>query len=65
VTVTTVIKQLIGQQIRKDLVLRPRWKPENINISSHDQTQELVIGGGTGDVSYAIVSTSVDYVSPF
>ena len=64
-TVTTAIKQLIGQQIRKDLVVRPRWKPENINVSNHDQTAELVIGGGTGDVSYAIVSTSVDYTSPF
>ncbi len=30
-----------------------------IRIESHDREQELVIGGGTGDVSYCVVCTSV------
>lgn len=54
------LKQLIGHQARKELATRPRVRTSTIRISSHDQEQELVIGGGS-DVSYAIVSTAVDY----
>ncbi|CDN46825.1 hypothetical protein [Neorhizobium galegae] len=56
-------KQLIAHQTRKELVSRPRVRTSTIRIESHDQEQELVIGGGS-DVSYAVVQTSVDYSPP-
>jgi len=59
----SAIKQLIGHQNRRDLVTRPRVRTSTIRIESHDQEQELVIGGGS-DVSYAVIQTSVNYTPP-
>ncbi|MBB4236379.1 hypothetical protein [Rhizobium esperanzae] len=59
----SALKLLIGHQARKELVSRPRVPTSTIRIESHDQEQELVVGGGS-DVSYAAVQTSVDYKPP-
>ncbi len=54
------LKSLIGHQILKDVTTRPRIRGTTLRIEDHDQELEMVIGGGS-DVSYAVISTSVDY----
>ncbi len=57
------LKSLIGHQILKDVTTRPRVRSTTLRIEDHDQDLEMVIGGGS-DVSYAVVSTSINYVPP-
>lgn len=55
------LKTFVGHQVLKKLA-RPRRRGRSTSIPDHDQEQELVVGGS--DVSYAIVSTAVDYSPP-
>ncbi|TAV14721.1 hypothetical protein [Rhizobium ruizarguesonis] len=59
-----IMKGFVDQQILKAQLLKPRRHGTSISIPNHDRQQELVIGDNRGDVSYAIVSTSVDYTPP-
>lgn len=56
-----VLKDNIKQQIAADAVARPRLRASTIRIASHDRELELVVGGQTGDISYSIIETTLDY----
>jgi len=60
----TAFRALIQSEMRKQLLTRPRYQPTLVNTARHDETQELVIGGGTGDVSYCVVKTTIDWTPP-
>lgn len=58
------LKNTIRQQILKEALAKPRTRVNTIRIASHDREQELVIGGQAGDISYSIVSTTLNYEPP-
>lgn len=57
-----IIKGFVDQRILKAQLLKPRRHGTSISIPTHDRQQELVIGDNPGDVSYAVIATSVDYI---
>lgn len=53
------LKTNLKTSILKDSLTELRVTVSTIRIESHDREQEFMVGAGTGDVSYCVVSTSV------
>lgn len=60
----SIIGRFIDAKINRKLVTTRRHRPVNIHIPDHDQTKELVIGGGEADVSHTLISTSMNFTPP-